>query len=47
MPKTIAFESTKKIPISTCLPLRNRKPSPIDLRLGRSTSPSGGSFGNA
>ena len=46
MPNTIAFVSIAKIPISACRPFRNRKPSRIERKLGRSTSSSGGSFGS-
>jgi hypothetical protein len=47
MPNTIALVSTAKIPISAWRPRRKRKPSTIERRLGRSTSPSGGSRGSA
>ena len=46
MPNTIAFESTRKIPISSLSALEEPNPSRSTRRLGRSTRPSGGSFGS-
>ena len=46
MPKTIAFESVRNIPSRTFLLTTKRKPSRIDLRLGRSASGAGASFGS-
>ena len=47
MPNTMALVSTAKIPISTCRPFRNRKPSTIARTLGRSAASSGGKLGSA